>query len=68
LSGDANDIRKTDDLALELFPDDKTLNRWLRLARDRVHFRACLRAFAGSVTASALRWAKQSTNLFGAEN
>ena len=38
LSGDAEDIRKTDDLALELFPDDKTLNRWLRLARDRVHF------------------------------
>lgn len=38
LSGDANDIRKTDDLALELFPEDQTLNRWLRLARDRVHF------------------------------
>src|SRR6266480_6192897 len=38
LSGDPEDIRKTDDLALELFPDDKTLNRWLRLARDRVHF------------------------------
>jgi urocanate hydratase len=38
LSGDAEDIRKTDDLALELFPDDATLNRWLRLARDRVHF------------------------------
>ena len=38
LSGDANDIRKTDDLALELFPDDRTLNRWLRLARERVHF------------------------------
>jgi len=38
LSGDANDIRKTDDLALELFPDDQTLNRWLRLARDRVKF------------------------------
>jgi urocanate hydratase len=38
LSGDTNDIRKTDDLALELFPEDKTLNRWLRLARDRVHF------------------------------
>jgi urocanate hydratase len=28
LSGDANDIRKTDDLALELFPEDKTLNRY----------------------------------------
>jgi urocanate hydratase len=38
LSGDPEDIRKTDDLALELFPDDKTLNRWLRLARERVHF------------------------------
>jgi len=38
LSGDPEDIRKTDDLALELFPDDGTLNRWLRLARDRVHF------------------------------
>ncbi|MDQ3817871.1 MAG: urocanate hydratase [Acidobacteriota bacterium] len=38
LSGEADDIRKTDDLALELFPEDKTLNRWLRLARDRVQF------------------------------
>jgi urocanate hydratase len=38
LSGEPDDIRKTDDLALELFPDDKTLNRWLRLARDRVQF------------------------------
>jgi len=38
LSGEAEDIRKTDDLALELFPDDQTLNRWLRLARDHVKF------------------------------
>jgi urocanate hydratase len=38
LSGDPHDIQKTDDLALELFPKDETLNRWLRLARDRVHF------------------------------
>jgi urocanate hydratase len=38
LSGDTNDIRRTDDLALELFPDNLTLNRWLRLARDRVQF------------------------------
>ena len=38
LSGDSEDIRKTDDLALELFPEDHTLNRWLRLARDRVQF------------------------------
>ena len=38
LSGEAEDIRKTDDLALELFPEDQTLNRWLRLARERVQF------------------------------
>ena len=38
LSGDQEDIRKTDDLALEMFPDDRTLNRWLRLARERVPF------------------------------
>ncbi len=38
LSGDKSDIQKTDDLALELFPEDRTLNRWLRLARDRVQF------------------------------
>ena len=38
LSGDAEDIRRTDDLALELFPRDATLNRWLRLARERVQF------------------------------
>jgi urocanate hydratase len=38
LSGNGEDIRKTDDLALELFPEDQTLNRWLRLARDRVQF------------------------------
>jgi urocanate hydratase len=38
LSGDPEDIRRTDDLALELFPDDRTLNRWLRLARNRVQF------------------------------
>jgi urocanate hydratase len=38
LSGDREDIRRTDDLALELFPEDGTLNRWLRLARERVQF------------------------------
>jgi urocanate hydratase len=38
LSGSGEDIRKTDDLALELFPEDRTLNRWLRLARERVQF------------------------------
>jgi urocanate hydratase len=38
LSGDAADIRRTDELVLELFPDDRTLSRWIRLAGERVPF------------------------------
>jgi urocanate hydratase len=38
LSGDPHDIYRTDALALELFPDDVHLRRWLTLARERVHF------------------------------
>lgn len=38
LSGDPADIRVTDDLALELFPEDVALGRWIRLARERVSF------------------------------
>lgn len=38
LSGSEDDIRKTDNLAMELFPDDEVLTRWLRLARARIKF------------------------------
>ena len=38
LSGNPDEIRRTDDLALELFPEDETLARWLRLARENVAF------------------------------
>ncbi|HEY2472300.1 MAG TPA: urocanate hydratase [Terracidiphilus sp.] len=38
LSGDPKDIEVTDDLALELFPDNEVLTRWLRLARGRFAF------------------------------
>ncbi|HKA21919.1 MAG TPA: urocanate hydratase [Blastocatellia bacterium] len=38
LSGNPADIRKTDSLALELFPDDQVLSRWLKLASERVQF------------------------------
>ncbi len=38
LSGNPEDIRKTDDLAQELFPDDPVLGRWLKLARARIKF------------------------------
>ena len=38
LSGDAADIRATDQAVLELFPHDAALARWIRLAGDRVPF------------------------------
>jgi urocanate hydratase len=38
LSGDPEDIYRTDEAVLELFPEDEHLHRWLRLARERVPF------------------------------
>jgi urocanate hydratase len=38
LSGDEADIHRTDDLLLELFPEDEALGRWIRMARKRVAF------------------------------
>ena len=38
VSGDPEDIARTDRLALELFPKNQTLARWMKLAKERVHF------------------------------
>ncbi|NRF70182.1 urocanate hydratase [Aquincola sp. S2] len=38
LSGDPEDIRKTDAKMKELFPDDAHLHRWLDMAGDRIAF------------------------------
>jgi urocanate hydratase len=38
LSGDPEDIRVTDRLALEIFPHNETLKRWMRLASEKIHF------------------------------
>jgi urocanate hydratase len=38
LSGNPKDIAVTDDLVLDLFPHDDVLNRWIHLAREKVHF------------------------------
>ncbi len=38
LSGNANDIARTDKLAFELFPKNQTLARWMKLARERIQF------------------------------
>jgi urocanate hydratase len=38
LSGDPRDIDRTDRLALELFPENEILTRWMRLSRGRFAF------------------------------
>ena len=38
LSGNPDDIRRTDKLALEMFPRNEALTRWIRLAQERIHF------------------------------
>lgn len=38
LSGDPEDIYKTDETVLELFPEDDALARWITRARERVQF------------------------------
>jgi urocanate hydratase len=38
LSGDPEDIYRTDEAVMELFPDDQHLHRWLKMAREKVPF------------------------------
>jgi len=38
LSGESEDIYRTDDLVLRLFPDNKILKRWIKLAHEKVQF------------------------------
>ncbi len=38
LSGDPADIAATDDVIAKMFPDNKSLQRWLRLAKEKIAF------------------------------
>ncbi|HEY2642703.1 MAG TPA: urocanate hydratase, partial [Galbitalea sp.] len=38
LSGDPQDIAKTDRAVLELFPENQSLAKWIKMAGERVHF------------------------------
>ncbi|MFE0458224.1 urocanate hydratase [Kitasatospora sp. NPDC058965] len=38
LSGDAQDIHKTDKAVLDLFPENESLHRWIKMAQEKVHF------------------------------
>ncbi len=38
LSGDPEDIYRTDNAILQLFPEDESLHRWISLARQKIHF------------------------------
>ncbi|WP_405004799.1 urocanate hydratase [Kitasatospora purpeofusca] len=38
LSGDPQDIAKTDKAVLDLFPENESLHRWIKMAQEKVHF------------------------------
>ncbi|MFD7578078.1 urocanate hydratase [Kitasatospora sp. NPDC059811] len=38
LSGDPQDIHKTDKAVLDLFPENESLHRWIKMAQEKVHF------------------------------
>jgi urocanate hydratase len=40
LSGEADDLAKMDDLVLEMFPDDATTTKWIKLAREHLPIEA----------------------------
>ena len=38
LSGDPSDIAVTDELIIQMFPENKSLQRWMKMARERIAF------------------------------
>lgn len=38
LSGDPKDIEETDKVILDLFPENKSLHRWMKMAKERIAF------------------------------
>ena len=38
LSGDPNDIAVTDEVVMNLFPENKTMIRWMKMAKERIAF------------------------------
>lgn len=47
LSGDPDDIYKTDEVILREFADNKHLCNWIKMAREKFNFKAYLQEFAG---------------------
>ena len=52
LSGEASDLARLDELALEMFPDDETTAKWIELAREHIPIealpaRVCYLGFGG---------------------
>lgn len=61
LSGDPEDIYKTDQKVKELIPDNPHLHNWLDMRANAFNSKAYPRAFAGSVLKTANALAKPST-------
>jgi len=68
LSGDPQDIYKTDAKVKELIPDDPHLHRWLDMPERESNSRGCRRGSAGSASGSVIVWGWHSTKWLRAAN
>ena len=64
LSGDPEDIYKTDEKVKELIPDDPHLHNWLNMRAKRFNSRDCLQGFVGLDWATGIDWAWRLTKWF----
>ncbi len=62
LSGDPEDIYRTDEKVKELLPDNKHLHNWLDMAKKRIKFQGLPPASAGWAWAIVTGLASPSTN------
>jgi urocanate hydratase len=51
LSGDPADIAVTDELIMNMFPQNKGMIRWMKMAKKKLPFRDCRHVYAGWVRA-----------------
>ena len=65
LSGDPEDIYRTDQRVKELIPDDPHLHRWLDMARERIAFQGLPARICWVGLGQRHRWAWRSIRWFG---
>ena len=65
LSGDPRDIATTDDVVLELFPEDEVLRQWISLAREKIAFQGLPARICGLGQGQRAQFGEKLNHLVG---